>query len=1239
MSYANVFCAATFDGGSLARVSLPSGVALDGSVPFTLQALVRIGAGGADAHVVRQGDVLSLRYSGDGPLFFRSGMGTFTGSVQEGELTEGGWNDLCVTYDGSMLRIFVNGALVIASACSRTAAACADPIVVGDGLVGSVRWVRTFSRALSADEVAEAMALDFDEVRASPVGSSLTSFADFTRAVPTERVGGAAVELESGAAVRQFDTGLRLTGGACAAVSNEPEANPAGGGNDAYTVQAWVMLDPIDGKDVYTVFANGDPAGEAGMSLYIAAAGGTWRLKALRGDEPPVVADSVAIAPHVWTNVCVTYDGLSAQRLYVDGALAAGPVSSLPMSEVLDTPLLRIGAEPDLATDNARDGFEGAIGRVDVWSRCLGDDEVRAYAGAAPAPDANGLVFSCDFSSGATDNLVSSNPVGLRCGAVVDVEGFETGAAPAGECVAAVSFGDGLAACPLTPEQVAAERRRVLSLPGMEGLPFAENAGMDTGGGTDRDGAPGDRMGRRAAVCVASCVHGGGAVHFLVHYRDASYVVETLEGDVDPVLEWWIEFLLTLVCGAISLLTGVSTQGTSLASLIRANPTVTLRLRPFLAGRFTARTIIGILYSLKGAGILSDMVRAALKGVSWFKVALAVARIGLMAVAFCTGTAVIYYTAMLADLAISLGTLIARYPSEAPAPGVALACVAFRFSPADKAGYQKGDVTASADLADGDFRAVKAPEWTPTASAPVLYALSLVASGRVVVKADFTAETSEIASSGATVRARDTSSVQVLGTSDELTLSFTDRRADGVLVRFRSHRISSVAARDVELTWERKTQDGWKAFATSKHRVYVTVDVPGQGWGPSEPVWAGALDVACAWASGTTTSDAAAKMVTDKVNGGIGFTYDIDRGAPRYMKWRRGTPIWYLLRNLLEEIARGRRPVVNCSDCAGAVSFLSSALGCPLGTVIMWHPAGFTYVPILPVGQSRWAAGRFSFHHVAYEVDDGNLQDEEHTLAYDACCTINGSDDPASATGRVPVLPVKMPFSLLPPGQEPPVQTLPKNSYREHFATNDQDGIGSCRLRDADAPLVPVKQLAPLEGGHSQSRAGAAGMALADRAEGLLRGIRAARRPEREGAGASVQVLRAAPLVPVACGTWRAVERTALAGLRGSCCTRYAGPAGAEARVSVRVCASAAEAEELMACALAACSGADAGFETGGVLGDVAARSTAHCAFVRANVAVEAVLTAYPEGAGLQLDGTDIDGLARAVDAALVEVL
>lgn len=228
------------------------------------------------------------------------------------------------------------------------------------------------------------------------------------------------------------------------------------------------------------------------------------------------------------------------------------------------------------------------------------------------------------------------------------------------------------------------------------------------------------------------------------------------------------------------------------------------------------------------------------------------------------------------------------------------------------------------------------------------------------------------------------------------------------------------------VTWRwqfrRAPQDSWIDFAFTRFTVYAVLSAPTRPWlqTPDSPAntqlpWVEVLDVACRWAAGTTTVDAAAARVTASVYG-LGssrlLAYDCAGSDPASI----GTPHYTLLPGFFdcsEFLARvrgafGNGPFVNCSDCAAAVSTFANALGCDLSQSRMFGSIPFPLNPTRSIGTLTWASacsiGAFSMHEVAWTGDCG-----EHDRVFDACLQIDGDNDPTRAP-QTPLLAVNMPF-------------------------------------------------------------------------------------------------------------------------------------------------------------------------------------------------------------------------------------
>ena len=146
-----------------------------------------------------------------------------------------------------------------------------EAVCRGNGPRERVRQLRLFDRAFWRGwEVQDLLLMDFADIRASSTRArwrrSTTSDARLLSSACPARLSRCRAMRRCALCSLPFSCG----GSAYLAISNEPGINPAGRRNDAYSIQAWIRLEPFDGQDAYTVFANGDLSEEAGMSLYVA---------------------------------------------------------------------------------------------------------------------------------------------------------------------------------------------------------------------------------------------------------------------------------------------------------------------------------------------------------------------------------------------------------------------------------------------------------------------------------------------------------------------------------------------------------------------------------------------------------------------------------------------------------------------------------------------------------------------------------------------------------------------------------------------------------------------------------------------------------------------------------------------------------------------------------------------------------------------------------------------------------
>jgi hypothetical protein len=219
---------------------------------------------------------------------------------------------------------------------------------------------------------------------------------------------------------------------------------------------------------------------------------------------------------------------------------------------------------------------------------------------------------------------------------------------------------------------------------------------------------------------------------------------------------------------------------------------------------------------------------------------------------------------------------------------------------------------------------------------------------------------------------------------------------------------------DLDWHWEyrRGPKHRWHRFATTRHRIYVLLDVPTAPWqqapynsGNTQLPWTDVLDFACRWAAGAKTKDKAAALITQNVYalGPAIITYDCPGGGSSHYSGGNFQCTAFLdrLRGGL-----GNGIYVNCSDCATFVSTFANALGCDLWQSRMGF--GFDLNQMLGIGSSVWQTCcgwiSFNYHEVAWEAGCTAADD-----VFDACLQVDGDANPLAAP-HVPLLPQDLKF-------------------------------------------------------------------------------------------------------------------------------------------------------------------------------------------------------------------------------------
>jgi hypothetical protein len=357
--------------GSTARVTINDSASLHLTTAMTLEAWVNPSSTDGWRDVIYKGNdnyFLEASSSRGSP----GGGGTFSGTdtivYAPSLLAANTWTHLALTYDGSTLRLYLNGNQVSSGSRTGTIATSTNPLQIGGDSIfgqyfrGLIDDVRVYNRALSAAEVQQDMN--------TPVATAPTTIAGLVAAYSFNEGSGATAADVSGngntgtivgatwTSEGQYDAALSFDGaGDMVVVNSSSSLNLSAG----MTLEAWVYptasaarwRDVVyKDKDVYYLEASSYQNAPAGGGSF--ATGPTYGASAL-----PI---------NTWTHLAVTYDRTTV-RLYVNGVQVASRAQSGAIG-TSSNPLF-IGGDSTYGQY-----FQGLIDEVRIYNRALSATEI-----------------------------------------------------------------------------------------------------------------------------------------------------------------------------------------------------------------------------------------------------------------------------------------------------------------------------------------------------------------------------------------------------------------------------------------------------------------------------------------------------------------------------------------------------------------------------------------------------------------------------------------------------------------------------------------------------------------------------------------------------------------------------------------------------------------------------------------------------------------------------------------------
>ena len=277
------------------------------------------------------------------------------------------WSHVAATYDGTNVRLYVNGVLAGALVAGGELPATDDPLRIGGNLIwgeyfaGRIDEVRVYNRALSAGEIAADMK--------AMVVTSLVAAYGFEEAgggTATDASGtGNNATIEGAAHTPSGRFGQALSFDGVDDLVTVPHAAAFSGSR--FTVEAWVY-----------------PTGLSGWRTAVmkeAPGGLVWGLYAHDNAPRPAATVNIAsvdttapgtaaLALNAWSHVAATYDGATL-RLFVNGVQTSAVAITGTLTATTDP--IRIGGNRVWG-----EYFSGRIDEVRIYARALSAAEIQA---------------------------------------------------------------------------------------------------------------------------------------------------------------------------------------------------------------------------------------------------------------------------------------------------------------------------------------------------------------------------------------------------------------------------------------------------------------------------------------------------------------------------------------------------------------------------------------------------------------------------------------------------------------------------------------------------------------------------------------------------------------------------------------------------------------------------------------------------------------------------------------------
>ncbi|WP_440947633.1 LamG domain-containing protein [Methanosarcina sp. T3] len=1048
----------SLDALSWAETSAEAASLFTGQIQFSVDAWIRFNGLPANTAVIGKNGVFAFGSQGPSIYFQFADLPIILSDLTVSKLQDDHWHYICATFDGSAIRLYIDGQFNAGQNCMGQVTSNKNPVFIGQGVQGLIKRVRIYNIVLDSETV-------LTNMYGTPASSTLVADFDFSINAPIDRGPSSyPINLQNNAFMVKISPAVSLGNTGFIRPLNDSNINPGGGQNDPYSLQAWIFVSKqINPNLIQTIFANSDLMLDTGMALYLQYDSSVlaYRLVSQRGSGRTggqTLASAKIVPVGIWTNVATTFDGINLS-LYINGKLDSS-IACTPIPLYRQFSDLLIGATIEEGNPSGVTTLQGFIREVDVWSRALSNAEIANFMDAPPDVESDGLQGAYVFTNSPARNQVNGHPIALAEGAVLSGQ-LEPAPVTAYSCKSDSVEIPEMGINPEIMEKIRAELNiRQIYESNRKAFDVAQDADI----AAFDDPADKELIRKAWAEFRDKMVNDPTSLPFLmthhkidgehlliIHRPSGSYVAyRTAEENIDSCTLWKINLVFIVIAGALSAFTGIGAKLTdkAIAYILRILTTPKISSIMALGTSMTASNIFSMLGTFCELGMLRQLILLVIDVGFWTLIRV-IAKILLIAAGI--GSAYVI-ASLVATAGIFIITYANRPASCDPLPTVNLASISFDHDPT-------GASVEALTIRHNFGSNISVPEWIPSKTlpeeAPCAYVINAVSGKIPTIKVVLNISTATPRS--ISIRA---TGGGILGAINPVTVNFGSSTTVEKELPLSNHTLAvgGIQSADVIWNWQYQVDDSaWINMASTSHRVYVTLSAPTAPWQQTPDrtnlnlPWTDVLDYACDWAKGAKSIDEILSLITIKVNSGINLEYDDFMGKSYYTIIFMGMNLFQctqFIDFLKTNVGNGKN--VNCTDCATIVTTFGNILGADACEAVISDSKppvdGFLCNQILAIGKTTWKVPfgiGFSYHEVVWTGAGSSLIDN----LYDACLRYPIDDDPWKIDPNHKAgLPVKVPFTTLESTPQIPISApFLDSSYRERLAANKDGGIPKCK--------------------------------------------------------------------------------------------------------------------------------------------------------------------------------------------------